>query len=672
MTSMMEECSDIDVTQRNGIESTIEDTGNNCGNSQNEPQVGMLFKEMEEVFDYYQEYAMAKGFCVNKLSGRKDVNGDYQFITFGCHRGRKAGTNINIKERQRPSRRIGCKARLCASNQRDGRWKINKVILEHNHEMAPSKSKFLLQQRALLPHEKRRLEVNDSVDARSCKTFRSLVAEVEGPEMISCSEGDCHSHLGKVGKLHLAKGDVEAVYQLFRRMQQRDRNFFYEIAVDKTGRMKNVFWADGRCQYAYKEFGDVISLDTMYLVNEYKMPFASFVGINHHGQPILLGCALICNEKVSTFVWVFRQLLRCMGNVAPPAIITDQCASISKAIEIVFPETRHRWCLRYIMLKFSEKMKQYNQYSEIKEFFTNLVFDSVSIDEFEKGWEMMLDWFNLHEHSWLIDLYEGKEKWVPIYVRRYFWGGLSLTQRNESMNSFFDGYIHSRSTLKQFLDQYEVALMNKIEKEMQADFDSMNSKIPTCSEYAIEKQFQEAYTHGIYVQVRKEFLKMMYCSVSLVGERQNVLRYSIDYKVFLDGGGWKRVNHDVIYNHDLVDVSCSCMLFESKGILCSHALCVLTKHDVDVLPNRYILNRWRKDLKRYYSIIKSSLFGPQLSEEAKRVKEMEEIFTKAVDIVYGKDEMCSYVYNSLRELLTKLESWEMGGSRFVPQLSEEA
>jgi hypothetical protein len=36
--------------------------------------------------------------------------------------------------------------------------------------------------------------------------------------------------------------------------------------------------------------------DTIYLTNRYDIPFALFVGVNHHGQSILLGVGLISKE----------------------------------------------------------------------------------------------------------------------------------------------------------------------------------------------------------------------------------------------------------------------------------------------------------------------------------------------------------------------------------------
>ncbi|KAK1272213.1 Protein FAR1-RELATED SEQUENCE 5 [Acorus gramineus] len=34
----------------------------------------------------------------------------------------------------------------------------------------------------------------------------------------------------------------------------------------------------------YESFSDVISFDSTYLTNKYDMPFAPFVGVNHHGH----------------------------------------------------------------------------------------------------------------------------------------------------------------------------------------------------------------------------------------------------------------------------------------------------------------------------------------------------------------------------------------------------
>lgn len=45
---------------------------------------------------------------------------------------------------------------------------------------------------------------------------------------------------------------------------------------------------------------------------------------------------------------------------------------------------------------------------------------------------------------------------------------MSTTQHNESMHAFFGEYVNSKTTLKQFMEQYESALKDKVEKENQA------------------------------------------------------------------------------------------------------------------------------------------------------------------------------------------------------------
>lgn len=50
-------------------------------------------------------------------------------------------------------------------------------------------------------------------------------------------------------------------------------------------------WVDARSRAAYEEFNDLVCFDATYLTNDYEVAFANFVGVNHHEQSILLGCA---------------------------------------------------------------------------------------------------------------------------------------------------------------------------------------------------------------------------------------------------------------------------------------------------------------------------------------------------------------------------------------------
>ena len=143
-------------------------------------------------------------------------------------------------------------------------------------------------------------------------------------------------------------------------------------------------------------------MDEVYVRPSSKAPF---VGVNHHGQSILLGCGLISNKNVDTFVWLFESWMKCMLGRNLKAIITDQDQAMKRAIEIVFLETKHRFCLWHIMKKIPKKLKGYSQYEAIKRDIEYSVCDSLSRDEFEDNWQILLEMHNLQDNEWLQWLY---------------------------------------------------------------------------------------------------------------------------------------------------------------------------------------------------------------------------------------------------------------------------
>ena len=136
--------------------------------------------------------------------------------------------------------------------------------------------------------------------------------------------------------------------------------------VDNNWRLCNVFW--GRCQKqsSYESFNEEVTFGITNLTNRYQMPFAPFIGINHHAQSILLGCGLLSGEDTMSFVWLFQQWLTSMSGIHPKAIITDQCQALQAAIQVVFPTIAHRQCVWHITNKISTKLQHYDEAKEIE------------------------------------------------------------------------------------------------------------------------------------------------------------------------------------------------------------------------------------------------------------------------------------------------------------------
>ncbi|XP_074301005.1 protein FAR1-RELATED SEQUENCE 5-like [Silene latifolia] len=206
-----------------------------------------------------------------------------------------------------------------------------------------------------------------------------------------------------------------------------------------------------------KAFGDVFSYDATFCVNRYKMPFTPFVGVNHHGSSVVLAAALISHEDAGSFTWVFRRWLDCMGR-APSVILTDHCKGISKAVKDVFTNTHHRLCLWHIMVNATKNLGSFVRYQEIIVDLWKIIDDSADSDDFEEAWHHFVAKYGLHENGWIIDSFQNRHSWVPLYWRDIFCVGMSSTQRSEQTNRFFKTYVNVETTLFKFFDSYQNAL----------------------------------------------------------------------------------------------------------------------------------------------------------------------------------------------------------------------
>jgi len=282
-----------------------------------------------------------------------------------------------------------------AVTRKDFKWYISAFNDIHCHDLSPRKSRLFRGNRKINLQGKRALDINDEAGVRINKSFRSLVCASRGYENMEFVEQDIRNYL-KYQRRALSKGDDgKSLLTHFSRMRELNKNFFYEIDMDDDNCIRNVFWANARSRAVYEYFGYVISFDTTYLTNKYDTPFAPFIGVNHHGQSILLGCGLLSSEDTSSFVWLFETFLRCMYNKAPQGIVTDQCKAMRNAIKLVFLITRHRLCLWHIMKKIPEKLQGYATYKYIKEDLKELIYESQSIDECVFKWETFISKFGL-------------------------------------------------------------------------------------------------------------------------------------------------------------------------------------------------------------------------------------------------------------------------------------
>ncbi|XP_059310329.1 protein FAR1-RELATED SEQUENCE 8-like [Lycium ferocissimum] len=260
---------------------------------------GMIFNTKDSMFAFYREHARLKGFGVLKKSAVKKCSDTINYIVFACDKRGKV-------KRYKQSKKIKCKAQINDILLHDGSWRVNKLVGDHNHPLDPKLSRFMPSHRDVSNSLKRHLVAHDIVGIRPSKSIRLLEVQAGGPENLRCTPKDCRNYILHQRRLRTLSTDAEAINRFFLEMQIQDREFFYAVHNDNSGRLRNCVWFH-----------------------------------THYRQSILLGCALITSEDAKTYKYVFSTCLRAMNGLPPTAILTDQCESIKVAIREVMPDAIH-------------------------------------------------------------------------------------------------------------------------------------------------------------------------------------------------------------------------------------------------------------------------------------------------------------------------------------------
>ncbi|XP_022871552.1 protein FAR1-RELATED SEQUENCE 5-like [Olea europaea var. sylvestris] len=179
----------------------------------------MEFKDEKEVSEFYRRYAYDVGFWVRRRNSRKGEDGVVNYVTLTCCREGRRSNNTSASLKPHPTIQTGCKARLTASLDIRGIWKILTVDLKHNHKTSPSKSILYRCNRELSANVKRKLEVNDMTGIPLHKSYNSAVFEASGYENMTCVEKDCRNYVGRARQLRLGEGDAAAIHSYFSQMQ---------------------------------------------------------------------------------------------------------------------------------------------------------------------------------------------------------------------------------------------------------------------------------------------------------------------------------------------------------------------------------------------------------------------------------------------------------------------
>ncbi|XP_077238587.1 protein FAR1-RELATED SEQUENCE 5-like isoform X2 [Tasmannia lanceolata] len=526
-----------------------------------DPYVGMEFESEEAATIFYYDYAWRIGFSIRtNLRRRSRRDGTTIGLEFVCS---KEGFRRKKYASKRRQTREGCKAMFKVKKGDSGKWNVIKFVKDHNHALASPR------------------------EVPPLRLYKRLFDRPSRFNNTGSTTQDRRNYILNLRKRILG-GDPQYIVEYFKRMKAKNASFFYAIQVDEEYRMTNFFWADARSRLAYNYCGDVVTFDTAYRTNRCGMPFAPFIGVNHHKKPVLFGCSLLLDETEASFVWLFETWLEAMSGCHPITLITDLDPDIGEAVAKVFPKTHHHFCKWHILRKFPEKLGHIERkhHDFVGEF--SKCINLTELNQFESSWQSLIDKYELQENRWLQTLYKTRKEWVHVYVQDVLIANVSNTQQNEIMNSIFHGYVNADTSLKAFVYQCEKSINSQYEKELEDDSKTSYMKPIMKTGLPMENQAAEIYTRTIFLEFQEQLFQSLHHIAEISNEDGPISTFGV-----VEFGLDKR-EYTVTFNASKVTASCSCQMFEYAGILCKHILRVFSMKNVMLLPSHCILKRWTK------------------------------------------------------------------------------
>ncbi|BFG27028.1 hypothetical protein CerSpe_133020 [Prunus speciosa] len=559
------------------------------------PKLGMGFDSEDHTYEFYNTYAGRVGFSVRKdYVNRSKINGSVVSRRFTCFREgfrQRDKRDMNVK-RPRKETRIGCLAQLVISRQPDDRYRVTHFEEKHNHELvAACRVHMLRSQKRLIAAQ---VFEGDLVDCSNMQPESSS-------ELICKTGRDCDNHgydpIDYKNKLPfkcmrgMREGESARLQQFFQSKQLKNPSFFYAFQPDVDDQVTNVFWVDTKMEMDYGDFGDVICFDTTYRLQKDSRPFTPFIGINHHKQMLIFGAALLYDESVESYKWLFQTFLEAMSGKKPKTILTDQDALMAEAIDKVFPETLHRICVWHVYQNALEQLSY--MFAGSGSFINDLsscLFYHEDEEDFINAWKVLLDVYGLWENEWLHETFEYREKWATAYGRHIFCADIKAVLLHEGFTENLRKYLKSDSDVLLLCKHLGKVVNDWHYKELEGNYNMHHHLPELMGDVILLKHARNMYTPRIFELFQQEYETCL----NIIVHQCTQTGPLFEYKVSIYG---QPREYMVTFDSSTETVACNCMKFEFMGVLCSHALKVLDYRNIKILPSKYILKRWSKDAR---------------------------------------------------------------------------
>ncbi|XP_024964420.1 protein FAR1-RELATED SEQUENCE 5-like [Cynara cardunculus var. scolymus] len=575
-----------------------------------------------------------------------------QFNSLEIHPGERRYHNTNLK-------RCGYNACLKIHLTKDGGcYEIYEFVKAHNQALFNINDHRFSRKNRQMKYTDFKTVLNNSSYKVSARRAHRIQTALNG--------GFEHTRVSKIDFKNFKRdavacvGNKDAQMLINKLSNRRDivPGYFFKYKCNKQ-ELIAIFWADEVARINYKEFVDVISFDGMFRTNKHAMIFMPFLAVDNHKASVVVGSALISGETIENFTWVSKAFLKCHEK-QPIFVITDQCSAMKQAIPMVFTEAKHRLCMWHIMKNVPSKVSvALNQDPIFNKVINKLVWNiHIGPAEFERRWHEMIDQYNLGGDSWFTGMYSIRHSWIPAFYKNTPMSGLmKTTSRSESSNSYINIYESYWFDLVQFLNNYDVTIEKQRYRQSVHETVTRTTNPKFVTLLHLESYASSIYSRNVFFNIQKEIKKAVwFCAIETVECRDDLKSFVISHKI-------KKSSENITYlvnrNYSTDTVECECNLFTRNGYLCRHAFKVLINDEVEFIPDRYVLRRWKRQL-----------VPVQIQSARVRYGEVDAEKDKCIIDVYSKvDKIISIARNDksiLARLVRNLEKFMVDIEKEVP------
>ncbi|KAL1564873.1 Protein FAR1-RELATED SEQUENCE 11 [Salvia divinorum] len=559
------------------------------------PYIGQRFVTHDTAYEFYSEFAKRCGFSIrrHRTEGKDGVGKGLTRRYFVCHRAGNTpmkNSDDNKPQRNRKSSRCGCQAYMRISKSTElgvPEWRVTGFANHHNHELLePNQVRFLPAYRTISESDKNRILMFAKTGISVHQMMRLLELEkcIE-PGYLPFTEKDVRNLLQSFRKVDSEDESLDLL-KMCRNIRDKDPKFKFEFTLDSGGRLENIAWSYASSIQSYEIFGDALVFDTTHRLTAFDMPLGIWVGMNNYGMPCFFGCVLLREENLRSFSWALKAFLGFMNEKAPQTIMTDQNMCLEEAIGMEMPTTKHALCMWLTVAKFPSWFNAVlgERYNEWKAEFYRL-YNLETIEDFEFGWRDMVNTFGLHTNRHIASLYALRHLWALPYLRSHFFAGLTTPGQSKSINAFIQRFLSAQTRLAHFVEQVAVAVDFKDQAGEQQTMQQNIQNISLKTGAPMESHAASVLTPFAFSKLQEQLVMAAHYASYQMEDC-----FLVRHHTKLEGG------QRVYWVPQEGILSCSCHQFEFSGILCRHALRVLSTGNCFRIPERYLPLRWRRSM----------------------------------------------------------------------------